>query len=223
MTPEMFRKLSALGLTHEQMAGVLEVFEGQEKAEEERRAKGRERWHRWNDKRKTNVSKHELTLANNSRDRVARVGDNLQTKNIPEQEERKISSPSARSSRGARIPDDFKPDINAAIAEGLSRRDAERAALSFIDYWRAKPGSAALKLDWPATWRTWFRRRIDELPRSTAPPPSSKRDFNDVLDELQGKTRHDVQPGPTFDASNNRADFGGSAGVVQLHAISARR
>lgn len=82
MTPEQFRKLAALGLTHEQMAGVLEVFDDGLRAEEERKAKGRERWHRWNDKRKANVSKHEQTLANDSCASATRGEDNLQTQKI---------------------------------------------------------------------------------------------------------------------------------------------
>ena len=28
----------------------------------------------------------------------------------------------------------------------------------FLDYWRAKAGSGAVKRDWPATWRNWIRR-----------------------------------------------------------------
>lgn len=28
----------------------------------------------------------------------------------------------------------------------------------FVDYWRAKSGANATKLDWPATWRNWLRR-----------------------------------------------------------------
>jgi hypothetical protein len=28
---------------------------------------------------------------------------------------------------------------------------------NFCDYWRAKAGSDARKLDWPATWRRWMR------------------------------------------------------------------
>jgi len=27
-----------------------------------------------------------------------------------------------------------------------------------VDYWRAKPGPDARKLDWQATWRNWMRK-----------------------------------------------------------------
>jgi hypothetical protein len=32
---------------------------------------------------------------------------------------------------------------------------------NFRDYWTAKAGQAATKIDWPATWRTWVRRELD--------------------------------------------------------------
>jgi hypothetical protein len=70
MKSETFRKLAALGLSHEQMAGVLEAFEGEmsvrDDADEDRRAKGRERWRKWKENKGSNVSKREQTLANNS-------------------------------------------------------------------------------------------------------------------------------------------------------------
>lgn len=181
MTPEMFRKLAALGLNNDQMAGVLEIFEDDAAV---RKAKVKVRVDKWRSKNKPvtlrNVTERSVTSPNVT-ERLARVEGNTSTQEITEKEVRKKdTSPPARSTRGSRIPDDFKPDIEAAVAEGLSRQEAERQALSFCDYWRAKPGAAALKLDWPATWRTWFRRRLDERPqnRSTAPP--RKRNYADV-------------------------------------------
>jgi hypothetical protein len=105
-----------------------------------------------------------------SRDRllVTRGEDNSSTSEIPKKE-KKEPSPSAQ--RGVRIPDDFSPDIQAAISEGLSRAEAEREARTFCDYWRARPGKEALKLDWPATWRIWFRKRVAEPPQQCSTPP----------------------------------------------------
>jgi hypothetical protein len=31
----------------------------------------------------------------------------------------------------------------------------------FADYWHAKAGKDAAKLDWPATWRNWCRKARD--------------------------------------------------------------
>lgn len=61
--------------------------------------------------------------------------------------------------RGARIPDDWKPtpdDIAwqraKQIPDALARREFEK----FGNYWRAKSGSDAVKLDWSLTWHTWL-------------------------------------------------------------------
>jgi hypothetical protein len=177
--------LIAAGVPGDVILATVRAFENQnDGAKEKSKEKARERWRRWKNKQDTNVGKRLQTDANVSkqlvRDRDARVEDNLQTKNITGQEEKKEPSPPARSARGSRIPDDFKPDIEAAVSEGLPRHEAERQALSFCDFWRAKPGKDAMKLDWPATWRMWFRRRLDEKPQARAGPPSRKRNYADV-------------------------------------------
>jgi hypothetical protein len=64
------------------------------------------------------------------------------------------------------LPDDFQPDIEWAMAQGLSRSQAEMQAASFCDFWRgAKDG---LKSDWPATWRNRVRNFIE---RTGIQPP----------------------------------------------------
>jgi hypothetical protein len=35
----------------------------------------------------------------------------------------------------------------------------------FVDYWRAKPGQAAMKRDWVATWRNWMSRAQEDAER----------------------------------------------------------
>ena len=46
------------------------------------------------------------------------------------------------------------------------RKTADR----FRDYWIAKPGRDAVKVDWLATWRNWVRR---EAERTTAAAPAA--------------------------------------------------
>lgn len=78
-----------------------------------------------------------------------------------------------RPRRGTRIPDDWKPDIAAAEAEGLSRWEAEREASKFRDYWLAQPGQKGVKLDWAATWRNWVRRAAETLGRTPRISPAA--------------------------------------------------
>jgi hypothetical protein len=175
MKPETFRKLAALGLSTEQMAGVLEIMEAET---EERRAKGRKRWREWDDRRKqtlANVGQQQQTTANDSRGGVTHgldITSNLEISG----EDKKDTSPSARSKRGERIPDNFEPDTEWAQSRGLSPSEASFEAEQFIDYWRGKPGKDGLKLDWQGTWRMWVRNAIKRrrsAPRD--PPPKPKK------------------------------------------------
>lgn len=75
--------------------------------------------------------------------------------------------------KGCRIPDGFMPDIAWAKAQGLPEQSALLEAEKFRNYWQAKTGAGATKLDWPATWRTWVlnsleRRGIDRVDASRA-------------------------------------------------------
>lgn len=65
----------------------------------------------------------------------------------------------ASAKRGTRIPPDFTvtPTMLAWSCEHAPSVDARVEAANFVDYWTAKPGAAATKLDWVATWRTWMR------------------------------------------------------------------
>ncbi|WP_455481808.1 DUF1376 domain-containing protein [Bartonella sp. B35(2025)] len=65
--------------------------------------------------------------------------------------------------KGTRLPVDWTADIGAAISEGLNEEQARWQEKKFRDYWRAKSGKEALKVDWQATWRNWFRREIERI------------------------------------------------------------
>lgn len=63
--------------------------------------------------------------------------------------------------RANRLPADFVVPsdwLTWSVADrGWSRSDAEAEAATFVDYWHAKSGRDATKLDWQATWRNWCR------------------------------------------------------------------
>jgi hypothetical protein len=90
----------------------------------------------------------------------------------------------AVSSRGQRLPDDFTaPDdwIELAVKERRWSPDEARVeAEIFANYWQAKSGSGAAKLDWRKTWINWYRNshRPDGT-HSTAdkPSPETWRDY----------------------------------------------
>jgi uncharacterized protein YdaU (DUF1376 family) len=60
--------------------------------------------------------------------------------------------------RGTRLAQDWQPDEQDrgyAFAKGLN---PDEVAEIFRDYWHAKAGPGAVKLDWHATWRVWCTR-----------------------------------------------------------------
>lgn len=63
--------------------------------------------------------------------------------------------------KGTRVPDPFvvTDEMAAWAEEHCPLVDWGAESQVFLDYWRAKPGAAGVKLDWPATWRNWMRRK----------------------------------------------------------------
>jgi uncharacterized protein YdaU (DUF1376 family) len=55
-----------------------------------------------------------------------------------------------------------------AMTEGLSEVCTRREADKFRDYWSARTGAGAAKLDWLATWRLWVRKAIDDRANAQA-------------------------------------------------------
>ncbi len=85
--------------------------------------------------------------------------------------------------KGHRLPQAWQADIKAAVSEGLSESQAHWQAKKFRDYWLAQSGKEALKVDWQATWRNWFRREIERCEQQkqqkqerTSPFPSENNE-----------------------------------------------
>ncbi|MDK1386886.1 hypothetical protein QN224_15865 [Sinorhizobium sp. 8-89] len=91
--------------------------------------------------------------------------------------------------RATRLPEGFVPDWAFAAGEGFGRAEAEAEFEKFRDYWNAKAGREATKLDWPATWRNWIRNAGRPRPFGGRAPPRSglrpKGDFRAHQDEVQ--------------------------------------
>lgn len=64
--------------------------------------------------------------------------------------------------RASRLPDNWQPDQQFAIKEGLTELEATREVARFRDYWLSKGGAAATKIDWDGTWRNWVRKVADD-------------------------------------------------------------
>jgi hypothetical protein len=208
MTPEMFRKLSALGLSNDQMAGVLEIFENDAAT---RKEKARSRVQKWRDNRKGNVTERYET-SRNATDDLTR-GDvkqnNLETPNVSKKE---ISAPKALSEVAA-----FKAELTFILDEDriaalCSIRKQKKAGFS------ASAGRGlAKKLSqfpnikavvdemivrgWVGIEPSWLNGRNLGTP---APKPKSEfmqhqDDVQRELDKALGRKRDDEFTGNTLD------------------------
>lgn len=76
------------------------------------------------------------------------------------------SSSGDKSPRGTRFNRGLVTDAWSAYAEsvGFTRSKSSRILDDFADYWTAKAGKDATKVDWLATWRGWVRREADRNP-----------------------------------------------------------
>ncbi len=74
-----------------------------------------------------------------------------------------VEAPATPKRRATRIPKDFTltHDMRAWTREHTPHVDAVAELLKFIDYWTAKSGQNATKLDWMATWRNWMRKAAE--------------------------------------------------------------
>ncbi|WP_375657288.1 DUF1376 domain-containing protein [Bartonella sp. CM120XJJH] len=82
---------------------------------------------------------------------------------IHEQENVPKKAKRVKTDRGCRLPADFEPDCDFALAEGLPPERVKVEIAKFRDYWRSKAGANATKIDWQATWRNWVRKAIEDL------------------------------------------------------------
>jgi hypothetical protein len=82
--------------------------------------------------------------------------------------------------RATRISATWAPeasDITWARAEGFSDDVAKRETFKFVNYWMAKSGKDATKLDWSRTWQNWMLKLTDDSGGHRPPaasPASSK-------------------------------------------------
>jgi Asp-tRNA(Asn)/Glu-tRNA(Gln) amidotransferase C subunit len=172
-------KLATLGLSEEQVEAVATMLTQVEDATEETvsarfeaviedgREKGRERWRRWDEKRRSNVGKREQTLANTSR-QLARTDDLTSKTQIEPLKEEKSARRATRLPETWTLPIEWREDARAA---GIPDHLIDGLALDMRDWSLSSPNGA--KRDWRATWRTWVRRKAGDLAKQPRAGPVS--------------------------------------------------
>ena len=77
-----------------------------------------------------------------------------------ETETKKETEKRERTPRATRLSQDWQPsnsDLDYARQLGWTDKQVRDTAQDFSDYWMAKSGQGATKVDWSATWRRWCR------------------------------------------------------------------
>ncbi len=104
------------------------------------------------------------------------------------------------SARGQRLPADWKPTAQQ-VAWARAKRpllDVAEEAEKFRDFWTAKSGKDATKLDWDATWRNWVRNArvspgvIPHANRVNLTAPAPMRAERRMTDEQRARNRQRV-------------------------------
>jgi hypothetical protein len=87
------------------------------------------------------------------------------------------SAPRERGPRGSRIPDDFEvtPSMVSWARENAPHANGRVETDKFRDYWTAKSGKDATKIDWSATWRNWMRTAEEQAGRTNGTARNAER------------------------------------------------
>lgn len=116
--------------------------------------------------------------------------------------------------KGTRIPDDFEPDLDAAVAAGLRPERAITEAAKFKAYWQSATGAKATKMSWPKTWEVWFRTAIDRQGGPRSSQAQGKSAFRQHQDDVTAAFERELGIDPratAYDDGQPVFDLDGSA------------
>ena len=100
---------------------------------------------------------------------------------------------SSASTNGTRIKPDWMPSqtVIQTLKDEYPNLDLRTEHANFIDYWLARPGKQALKLDWDATWRIWMRKEGKALAEQQGRAPR-RNQSQIVADNLANAQERDA-------------------------------
>lgn len=103
---------------------------------------------------------------------VTAVSSGFPDPHSPDSAKPSASSAQERAKRGTRIPADFTvtPQMVTWAREKAPNVDGRLETEKFVNYWQAKSGKDATKVDWAATWRNWILTASEHV---LARPPSA--------------------------------------------------
>lgn len=167
------RKLAALNLNPDQMAGVLEMLAEQQEAEDARKAAQRERTRKSRANRDSNVTATSPSQDGN--------GTPLSPKENPQTPKEttpispttpKENPPKGGQKKAVRLPSDWALPAEWrrwAIDAGLPADRCDLEATKMLN-WSINAGSKGAKRDWFRAWQNWALGAIDNLPKARGSP-----------------------------------------------------
>lgn len=117
---------------------------------------------RWNKTKKDDANAMQTTMQN-----LCKTDAPTPTPTIVENNSNELSK--KKEKNGTRIPDDFLPDREWSMQQGLTNSELRFEFEKFKDYWKAKTGKDAVKKDWQATWRNWIRNCLERRKQNSKP------------------------------------------------------
>jgi hypothetical protein len=194
----MAKKMHEAGVPMDAILMAIEAFEAQiptieqsvaaryEAQIAEKRGKDRERTRRYRERNAQSRDDTQQTVSNG-------VGPETRSSPTPPKETQtlKENPPTGVKRKGSRVTADHRPNIEAAVAEGMPQHVAHQEARKFVDHFLALPGEKGVKLDWDATWRNWFRRAAEyrgiPLHDATGPPSGAGPSVEEIFAAARAK------------------------------------
>lgn len=124
-----------------------------------------------------------LTVIIQEKDAIDLFPDATQTgsDSIPVQRETALED--MPNHRGCRLPDGFPAQDWLEWAAEQGHSDPKYEAERFRDYWLGRSGKDGRKADWPATWRNWVRRSIENGKNNNGKRINDKRQYSKQRDD----------------------------------------
>src|SRR5215467_5862685 len=123
-------------------------------------------------------------------------------------EERKKEVSNKDSRRGTRCPPDWTPeqtDLNFAVCH-LSEAAIENEVIKFRNYWTAKAGKDATKLNWGRTWQNWVLNAKERNHGNGQRRYQTTRDVGEeLIAELRAKARVPTDAGGSDESGDPNA------------------
>jgi len=206
--PEVLDAMVASGCTAEQIAAVVKASMGKGKTGAQRQAEYKAR----KDAERQMTENDVIFVSSDENDE-----DPLPPKEKSPTPPKENTPISETTKRARRLADDWVLPASWgrwALDEGYPEATIRLQADMFADFWQAKGGQDAAKLDWFKTWKNWMRK-VPKVARSFGTPaPKPKSEFMQHQDAVQreldialGRKRDDEFTGNTLDleAGNWRA------------------